>query len=96
MYDLIRESDDDSDYEARKKQEQKAAKKPTGSAPVSPKQKQQQQPQEQPLNLLKTSIISSQKKSPKPTASPRRVESELETALSQVLNFKSFLEVTLI
>ena len=84
----MRESESDSDSESgsRNKLDPKVTKK-TASAPVSPKQTQARSAtaqQEQPINLLKTSILTSQKKSPKPATSHKRIENELETALSEV------------
>lgn len=90
IYDLIRESsDDESDLENKKKPKQQL-KQTTSSAPVSPRQTQpkKDQSQEQPLNLLKTSIVTSQKKTIKPPASPKKTQTDLETALSQ-LNFEN-------
>ena len=86
---MIRESsDDESDLENKKRPvRNQQTQRQVVAAPVSPKQTQQKKetPQEQPLNLLKTSIIASQnKKSPKPTPSPKSTESELEKALSKV------------
>lgn len=90
---MIRESsDDESDLENKKKPKQQL-KQTTSSAPVSPRQTQpkKDQSQEQPLNLLKTSIVTSQKKTIKPPASPKKTQTDLETALSQVLSiFKNF------
>ena len=59
----------------------------TQSAPVSPKQVQQQQQNnkgQETINLLKTSMLTSQKKSPKPVTSHRKIETELEQALTEV------------
>ena len=85
----MRESDDsDSDSDGGSRKTKPNIKATSTSAPVSPKQIQaKQQPpvhQEQPINLLKTSILTSQKKSPKPVISHKKIENELETALSEV------------
>lgn len=93
IYDAIRESDDD-DYDSNDdnttKKKTTKSKVNTQSAPVSPKQVQQQQQQQQnnkgqeTINLLKTSMLTSQKKSPKPVTSHRKIETELEQALTEV------------
>ena len=100
MYDLIRESDDDEFDKSKDKSKKKLSPNNSslkgasqitnlGSSP-SPKPTAPRKPAQEPINLLAASLhVNQKKKSPLSNIPPRKIETELEKAISEVSKLKN-------